>query len=196
MKFTIISASHRKASQTRKVCDHLKAELDRRGHRVTLFDCAERAIPMWAEDRSGDEWGEWRALDAELRSSDGLIMATPEWNGMATPQAKNIFTLAGQDALGHKPGLLVSVSAGRGGAYPIAELRSSSYKNNRVVWIPEHLIVRGVESVLNSDESESEPDQWIRDRAAYALTHLELYTEALRGLSERLPREARFGNGM
>ena len=196
MKFTIISASHRKESQTRKVCDYLKAELDHRGHQVTIFDCAERGIPMWAENRSGDEWKEWRALDAELQSSDGLIMATPEWNGMATPQAKNIFILAGQDTIGHKPGLLVSVSAGRGGAYPIAELRSSSYKNNRVVWIPEHLIVREVESVLNSDESESEPDQWIRDRTDFALTHLELYTEALRGLGERVPREKRFGNGM
>ena len=115
---------------------------------------------------------------------------------MATPQSKNLFLLAGQKELGHKAGLIVAVSAGRGGAYPIVEIRSSSYKNTRINWIPEHLIVRGVESVLNSEQAESVSDTWIRDRISYALTHLSLYAEALNQVRTKLPSDSRFSNGM
>ena len=48
----------------------------------------------------------------------------------------NIFLLCGNGEFSHKPGLIVSVSSGNGGAYPIAELRSSSYKNTHIMWIP------------------------------------------------------------
>jgi NAD(P)H-dependent FMN reductase len=131
-----------------------------------------------------------------MESADALILGTPEWQGMATPQAKNFFLLSSSQQLGHKPGLLVSVSAGRGGAYPIAELRASSYKNTRIVWMPEHLIVRDVPSVLNRDAPESPDDEWIRDRIDYALTHLIHYASALSTIRDQLPRDARFSNGM
>jgi hypothetical protein len=39
--------------------------------------------------------------------------------------------------------LIIAVSGGAGGgAYPVAELRMSSYKNSRICYLPEHLIVR------------------------------------------------------
>ena len=41
-------------------------------------------------------------------------------------------------------GLIVSISSGNGGAYPISELRSSSYKNSHILWIPENIIIRNV----------------------------------------------------
>ncbi len=45
--------------------------------------------------------------------------------------------------------LIVAVSSGAGGAYPVAELRMSSYKNSRICYIPEQIIIRDVENVLN-----------------------------------------------
>ena len=101
--------------------------------------------------------------------------------------------------LGHKAGLIVSVSAGRGGAYPIAELRTYSYKNCRIAWIPEHLIVRNAEHVLNTPQPRDESDRgdlWIRDRVDFALEHLVLYAEGLSSVRDRLPQDPRFGNGM
>jgi hypothetical protein len=81
-------------------------------------------------------------------------------------RAKNFFLFASSAELGHKPALLVSVSAGISGAYPIARnSRSSSYKNNHICYIPEHLIVRQVGGVLNSADAASPEDQAIRNRA-------------------------------
>ena len=53
--------------------------------------------------------------------------------------------------LAHKPALIIAVSSSDGGAYPVAELRMSSYKNTRICDISEQIIARHVESVLNDD---------------------------------------------
>ena len=57
--------------------------------------------------------------------------------------------------LGHKPALIVTVSSADGGAYPVAELRMSSYKNNRICYLPEHVILRNVERILNDDAKDN-----------------------------------------
>jgi hypothetical protein len=88
----------------------------------------------------------------------------------------------GRGELAHKPALIVTVSSADGGAYPVAELRMSSYKNNRICYIPEQVIVRNVESVLNENEADNNPeaDQYFRSRFEYALGVLKEYAEALR----------------
>lgn len=87
----------------------------------------------------------------------------------------------GRGELAHKPALLVSVSSSTGGAYPIAELRMSSYKNNRICYIPEQLIIRDCERVLNENpkDNNQEEDRYYRDRSKFALTILCHYANAL-----------------
>jgi azobenzene reductase len=72
------------------------------------------------------------------------------------------------------------VSSGRGGSYPVAELRMSSYKNTRINWIPEHMIVRNAEQVLNGPQSISEEDEFTRSRLGYCLRVLKEYGKALK----------------
>lgn len=68
-----------------------------------------------------------------------------------------------------------------GGAYPIAELRMSSYKNTHVCYIPEQIIVREVEAVLR-DSPLSEPERRLRSRIDYALGLVVAYGAALRAV--------------
>ena len=83
----------------------------------------------------------------------------------------------GGDELAHKPALLTAVSAAVGGAYPIAELRMSSYKNNRIAYMPEHLIIRSAGKVLN-EEVAGEEDEKLRARIDYCLQLLGQYSQA------------------
>lgn len=116
---------------------------------------------------------------------------------MACPALKNFFLYAGRNELAHKPALLVGVSSGLGGAYPLSELRASSYKNCRICFIPEQLIVRQVEAVMNHGPAADADDQRIRERADWALDVLLHYCEALRGLPQRSDwSRPQFGNGM
>ena len=73
------------------------------------------------------------------------------------------------------------MSSSAGGAYPVAELRMSSYKNNRICYLPEHIIIRQVTSVLNADAAtnDSAADRYYRDRIKWALGILEHYAQAL-----------------
>jgi hypothetical protein len=99
---------------------------------------------------------------------------------MAPASLKNFFLWCTNQELSHKPALIVAVARRAGGAYPVAELRMSSYKNTQICYIPEHVIVRQVESVLNGPEPASEDERYLRDRLAYALDLLIAYAGALR----------------
>jgi NAD(P)H-dependent FMN reductase len=103
---------------------------------------------------------------------------------MVPPGLKNFLLLCSPAEVGHKPALIVSVSSGVGGSYPISELRVSSFKNNRLVYIPEHVIVRNVEETLHGDVPAGERDQATRERLRYGVAMLCEYARALRSVRE------------
>ncbi|HLD66528.1 MAG TPA: NADPH-dependent oxidoreductase, partial [Pseudomonas sp.] len=107
------------------------------------------------------------------------------------------FIYASKAELAHKPGLLVGVSSGIGGAYPISELRASSYKNCRLCYLPEHLILRQVEQLLNGPEAASETEQRLHARIDYALDILVKYGTALKPVRAAIDMtDPAFANGM
>ena len=140
-------------------------------------------------------WGDtWNSISDNLNKSDGFILVVPEYGGMATPAAKNIFLLCGNSEFAHKPGLIVSVSSGNGGAYPISELRMSSYKNTHIMWIPENIIIRNVEQFNPGAHGDNIPE-WLDKRIDYVLKLLLAYAFNMKPLREIINRKD-FGNGM
>ena len=75
--------------------------------------------------------------------------------------------------------LIVTVSASRGGSYPVNELRTSGYKNNRLLHIPEHVLVHDVADVLHGESPAGDRDAWLRRRIDFALRVLLEYAKAL-----------------
>lgn len=194
LNIALVAGSSRSDSQTAKVAAYLAARLQQRDVQTQLIDLGHSALPLWPAEDGHDHWP---AMAEQLKRADALIVLSPEWNGMASPALKNFFLFAGRHELAHKPALLVGVSSGQGGAYPLSELRASSYKNCRICFIPEQLIVRQVEAVLNGEQAADGDDQRIRERADWALEVLMQYAEALRGLPQRIDwSEPQFGNGM
>ncbi|MDD5391815.1 MAG: NAD(P)H-dependent oxidoreductase [Thiothrix sp.] len=191
MKIMLISGSHRHNSQSEKVARYVAQSLLDNGQATAteVFSLAGNPLPLWDEGIwNGD--ANWQALlnplSEKLAASDGFVIVSPEWHGQVPAGLKNFFLLWGAGELAHKPALIVSVSSSDGGAYPVAELRMSSYKNNHICYIPEQLIVRNVESVLNDDESKNNPqaDRYFRDRIVYAGGILSAYAAALRGVRD------------
>lgn len=203
MKIAIISGSHRQNSQSIKVAKHIQKTLEAGiCHETWLYSLEGNPLPFWDE---GVWSGEKKWLDIlnplreQLASCDALVIITPEWHGQVPAGLKNFFLLFGKNELGHKPALIVSISAGAGGAYPVAELRMSSYKNSRLCYIPEHVIIRDVEAILNESESENDArsDSYIRERLQWALGILKEYAVALKQVrSSGVTETDKFGNGM
>ena len=199
MKISIISSSHRQNSQSKKISDILQKNLLNLNPHVDTFslDLANASLPLWSSDKKNGKgvWGEtWNSISDNLNDSDGFILVVPEYGGMATPSAKNIFLLCGNGELAHKPGLIVAVSNGNGGAYPISELRSSSYKNTHIMWIPENIIIRNVEEFSPGAHGKNIPE-WLDNRVDYVLKLLLAYASNMRSLRELVNRRD-FGNGM
>ncbi|MBK5302095.1 MULTISPECIES: NADPH-dependent FMN reductase [Gammaproteobacteria] len=191
----LLSGSNRSNSQSIKVARYLRDRLEKLElcDSSELIDLASSRLPLWPEE---DTDRVWSAQQSILKKATALIVISPEWNGMACPALKNFFLYAGLGELGHKPALLVGVSAGLGGAYPIAELRASSYKNSRILYLPEQLIIRNVESMLNSEEPSDESDSRIRTRADWALQILCQYDAALRTIRPAIEHPPEFSTGM
>lgn len=184
MHIVIISGSHRQNSQSEKVARHIAAQLPVLGTGITtdMISLAGNPLPLWDGESSKPESATgkvWPAMAATLKKADALVVISPEWHGMVPAGLKNFFLHAGIKDIGHKPALIVGVSASRGGAYPVAELRQTTTKNNRLLYIPEHIIVQNAHNVLNDGPTTTPDDTYIRERIVFALRQLLAYGHAL-----------------
>ncbi|MGD2052824.1 MAG: NAD(P)H-dependent oxidoreductase [Gammaproteobacteria bacterium] len=203
MKIAIISGSHRDPSQSEKVARHIEKTLQEdHGVETWLYALANNPLPLWDQSLWEDspEWDRRLApIRQQLTACDGFVVISPEWHGQVPAGLKNFFLLFNRFQLGHKPAMIVAVSSADGGAYPVAELRMSSYKNNRICYIPEHVIVRNVEKVLNekAEDNNVEADAYFRERISWSLGILKGYAEAMNPMRESVRvHHDKFGNGM
>ena len=203
MKITIVSGSHRTNAQSLKVARLIESMIKNKLNLDPwLFSLSDNPLPLWDEGVwEGDPaWKErLQPIKEQLQASDGFVVVSPEWHGQVPAGLKNFFLLFGKNELGHKPALIVTVSNGRGGAYPVAELRMSSYKNSRICYIPEHVIIRDVENVLNDNpqDNNDKSDTFYRERLAWALGILEQYALALQQVrASGVTKTDKFTSGM
>lgn len=204
MKISIISGSHRADSQSLKVSQFIQQTLENNHlcEETWLFNLANNPLPLWDQGVwDGDpKWDELLPpIRDHLLSSDAFVIVAPEWHGQVPAGLKNFFLLFGKNELGHKPAQIVTVSSADGGSYPVAELRMSSYKNNRICYIPDHVIVRNVEKVLNpqQDDNDAGADAYFRERIEWSLKILREYALALKQVrASGVTDTEKFRNGM
>lgn len=189
MNLVIISASQRKQSQSVKVAQYL-AEFATGYDKVIHLELCQYNLPLWDGEQitKSDHLSDWSIISEQINQADALIMITPEWGGMASPLLKNFLLMCSSQDTAHKPVLLVAISSGISGVYPIAELRMNAFKNNKLVAIPDHLVIRNVEELLNSNNETalSETDNHIRHRIGYSLHTLYKYSEAFQTIRMKL----------
>ncbi|MES9850920.1 MAG: NAD(P)H-dependent oxidoreductase [Candidatus Thiodiazotropha sp. L084R] len=204
MKISIISGSHRNSSQSEKIGRYAASVLQNDFDEVEpyLYSLADNPLPLWEQSiwKKDKAWVERLApLKKQLSESDAFIIISPEWHGQVPAGLKNFFLMFNHFELGHKPAYIIAVSSGTGGAYPVTELRISSYKNNRLCYIPEHLIVRNCEKVFNENPEENDPDSdpYYKSRLHWGLGILIGYGKALKALrGETQVHHDDFANGM
>jgi len=186
MNLLVVSGSQRIGSQSAKVAEFI-SDKSTGYSQVNHIELCLHQLPFWDGEKvtKQEKGSDWPIIERKIRSADSIVLITPEWGGMASPLLKNFLLMCEQKYTAHKPVLLVSVVSGINGAYPIAELRMNALKNNKLVAVPDHLIIRNVETVLNKgDDSESLEmrDISLRQRIEYSLHMLFQYATVLNGL--------------
>ena len=205
---SIINGGHRPNGQSPRIAGHIKAQLEGMGHTAYHINLAEMDMPMWDEGMWGIEplaqkWqAAWQPTQRTLEASEGFVIVSPEYHGMVPAKLINFFMLAGNGPLlAHKPALLVANSAGIGGSYPVAELKGFTTKNNRMVYLPEHLIVRNNAAMFveNPPAEHAEAAAYTQSRLEWCLKLLENYVSAfnvIREVSTDHIENANYANGM
>lgn len=186
LNLTVVSGSHRNNSESERIGAIITSKLKAFGTNAKLLTLAGNPIPLWDQEELKNQESDlslsWNSWKSDLSTSEGFVIITPEWGGMVPPGLKNLFLLSSQLELGHKPALLVSVSASINGAYPIAELRSSSYKNNKICYLPEQIIIRSAAEFLKG--SEDLHNSKLEQRLDHSLHFLIEYAKAFRLIRE------------
>lgn len=202
MKISIISGSHRNPSQSEKVARYIESNCNADFDDIEpwVYALADNPLPLWDQTLWEDnkEWEDRLApIKQQLIESDGFVIISPEWHGQVPAGLKNFFLMFNRFELGHKPALIVTVSSADGGAYPVAELRMSSYKNNRLCYIPEQLVLRNVENILNEKDNDEDANSYFKERISWSLGILRGYAIALKSMRETTEiHHDKFGNGM
>lgn len=179
MKLLVISGSHRKNSQTAKVAKYIndnKNSFSQSKH----IDLCELDLPFWdavSDYKSASPV--WKNVAEQINEADALILMTPEWAGTASPLIKNLLLMSDVADTAHKPAMLVGTSSGISGAYPVAELRMNALKNTKLIPVPDYLIVRYIDQVLNMEKAVDEHDENLRERIRYCLDMLNSYAQAM-----------------
>ncbi|MFW2383497.1 MAG: NADPH-dependent FMN reductase [Acidimicrobiales bacterium] len=193
MHISIVSSSQRSGSESLRISNYIASRIAAAGAKAEVHDLHALAL-------STDIEAVWKSGAAKptvdrLDASHGAVFVSPEWNGMPSAALINFIHQIG-GALAHKPVLLVGVSSGRNGAYPIAALRSLGYKNTKYLMIPEHLIFRSVKEMVQDGDPSGDEDDFIRRRTDYAVEVLLAYAagmEAIRAALPDTPKEFSFG---
>lgn len=188
--FLIVSCSQRYNSNSLKISQYINNEFF--DNEATIYDLQNKPLPFWGEPE------DLAVNNAQniCNNSTGIVFVVPEWNGMAPAAIKNFFLWMSAKQLAHKPALLISISAGDGGAFVISELRSSSYKNCRINYIPEHVILRQANDFIE-DKKNTERYLYYRSRLNYAISTLKVYSESYVLMKDKLNNlPQKFANGM
>ena len=203
MKISNICGSHRENTQSYKDAKVIQKTLQSGICDDTwLFNLAGNPLPLWDQ---GVWDGEQKWLDVltpikqQLASSDAFVIISPDWHGQVPAGLKNFFLLFGKNELGHKPAQIVTLSSADGGSYPVAELRMSSYKNNRICYVPDHIILRNVEKILNDnpEDNNESADTYFRERIEWSLNILKEYAVGLKHVRDSgVTATEKFNNGM
>ena len=188
MSVLIISGSHRPNSQSLKMGNYIKRLIGENNEEVELIDLAEVDLPFWDEgfwDSKNDKWKKiWAPIGEKVKNADSFVFIAPEYGGMVPAKLKNFFLFLNPTIAGHKPALIVSVSASKGGSYPIAELRTSSYKNSKICYIPDHIIIQNVEDNFNWTNPSTQLDKYITTRLIFSLKVLNVYEENFKNIRD------------
>ncbi len=199
MKIVLVSGSPRPNSQTIKVVRWLEQELKNLGAETYIVDLHQTAFPVNIDDvtvTGGSHFDQWLTVSNELWTADGYVLATPEWNGMATGALMSFFSFVKKE-MAFKPTYAVSVSSGiRGGSLPINQLKGALNKNSYHYTIPEYLVVRDVVNVMNAAEPDrnNDVDVFTQERARYGLKQLMWFAE--HHLPDELKNTDKYSSGM
>lgn len=167
-RILVFAGSVRSGAYSGRIADVAQKELAVQGAEVTRISLADYTLPLMDEDLEREKGVPENAvrLARQIAAHDGLLIATPEYNGSIPPLLKNALDWVSrvrQDGgrpfhpMAGKPVALCSSSAGRfAGIRCIAHLRTVLVRCRMEVITPECSVPSGSEAFTERGELRDE----------------------------------------
>jgi chromate reductase, NAD(P)H dehydrogenase (quinone) len=168
VRLLAFAGSSREGSWNRKLIRIASAGAEEAGAKVTLIELADYPMPLMNEDLEAREGmpEKARAFKQLLLQHDGILIASPEYNGSIPPLLKNSLDWASRKeevneatylAFQGKVAAIVSASPGNlGGLRGLLVLRML-LGNLGVLVLPDQRAVSGADKAFSEDGSLSDP---------------------------------------
>lgn len=169
LRLLLFPASQRQQSYQRRLIDYVASLLERRCQ-VDILSAGDVTLPLFNQDLEHDPEvrHEVRDLHDRFARADGIIVASPEYNGHVSPYLKNTIdwvsrlahidpSFAGHNPFQDKPLLLTSASTGwTGGLLGLQAARSIFVYLGALV-VPAQICLSHAEQLLVGDRYEFDP---------------------------------------
>ena len=186
LNFTLIYGSVRSARQGIKAARFLDHKLQQRGHQTTLVDPLEYPLPlldkMYKEYKPGEAPEVMEKLAAIIKSSDGFLIVSGEYNHGIPPALKNLLDHFLEE-WGFRPSAIACYSAGQfGGVRAAMQLRMTLCELG-MSSIPSLFPIPKVQDTFHEDGTPI--DNRIDSRVGRFLDEFEWYARALKNEKAR-----------
>lgn len=149
MNIVIVSGSSRKENFTSKVLAIAIGELRRRKVSFEYIDSARIKLSFPGQAETKDS----KHLNKGVKDCEGLILATPEYNGSFSSMMKLIIENLGYPSmLEGKPIALIGIAAGQTGAVKALEHMRSMCAHNGAIVVPTTVSVSTVQEKFDDDK--------------------------------------------
>ena len=173
MKYSVLSCSLRKDSRSAIMAKYAFERLQQSNYDTSYHNLSNYDLPICD---AGDCYSHPKVLELsqEIKSTDGIIFATPVYNFNVSASAKNLLELTGE-SWNEKVVGFICAAGGRGSYMAVMSFANSLMLDFRCVIIPR--FVFATDKVFNGDQI-IEPA--IRERIEELCQNLVRFTKALR----------------
>lgn len=183
MKFVILPGSMRKGSFNKQFGRSAEAHLKKMGHQIEFVDLKALDLPLYDGDLEAEKGipDAVTVLEATLKSADGFIVVSPEYNGGTPGVLKNCFDWISRvksHGIAGMPTLVLTASPGPAGGLRSSLVTKEFLSNLLALVYPEVLCLGKANEAF--DEKGSIKDEKMDERLLKLLKSFEEYTRKLR----------------
>ena len=164
VRIGVVVGSTRVGSYNRALADLAAARLAEQGADVTMIDLADYDLPIYSDHLEMNDFPDRaRDLQAVLRAQDGLLFATPEYNGSISGVLKNAIDWASRSIDGAPPLALLAFRGKAAGIVsaslsPFGGMRAQSHLRQilgtvQMLVIPEQVSIPAAHTAFAEDGS-------------------------------------------
>lgn len=177
MEISILLGSIRQERQSHRLAYYLKNQIMSRGENVNLIDFKNYSLPLYGSVISEEEVKKVEAIIGMLRSSQAIIIVTPEYHSNISAALKNVMEYCGIDFVGKVTGIASTSTSRFGGVHASNTLQITLLNIGRYL-LPRRLLVPEIHHAFDQD-NEPVRDE-IREQIEKFLNELLSYTNFMK----------------